>query len=349
MKAQRTPVTVSTTNVFFIKTLGIDLLEYHRKPEKMVEFQLRSRLLRHREIPDDSILEVHVGVDFGNALEASILGIRPTFRADTDPWPGRSEENPVVKGEEDLEGLRDWDFYESGLMPKVHEFYEAMKKLLGEEARVGFPGCWRGLWGLANDLRGTKNLLVDTYRNPDLVHRIMELVTEYRIWFERERARFLGIPIPKSGGLGNDEVSALIISPRIYETFIYPYERRLSEFYEEGISNYHSCGNLTPFLERIREIRGIRYLHVSPWTDLKAAIEKFRGRRVVIYKRMHPVADVAMRSREEMEAILRDVLEAGGSMAMHIDAGAFQTGPVEKIREWIGAAKKVLGERGFQT
>jgi len=349
MEERFIPVTVSMTNVFYIQPTSISLLEYHSKPEKMVEFQLQAKLLRHREIRDNSILTVGVGVDFGNALEASILGVQPVFRADTDPWPGRSEEDPVVKDEGDLDRLRDWDFYGSGVMPQVHRFYEAMKRVVDGKVDVGFPGCWRGLWGLANDLRGTRNLILDTYRNPSLVHKVMEFVTEYRMWFEGERAKFLGEPLPKSGGLGNDEVSALVISPRIYGEFIYPYERRLAEFYEEGISNYHSCGNLTPFLDKIAGLKGVKYLHVSPWTDFKTAIEKFKGRKVVFYKRMHPVADVLTRTPEDMAKILEYTLEVGGDAAMHIDAGAFQTGPLEKIKEWVNVARETLKDRGFNS
>ena len=334
----RVPVTVDMNNAFWAKMLDVNLLEVYEKPEKHVEYQLRAKIFRHREFRDDAPFWGGVAVSFGNAFEASLLGVKPVFRPDTDPWRG----DPTIRSDDDLEKLEFPDFYKSGLMPKVHEFYEKIRKIAGRDIRVAFPGCVRGLWGLANDLRGMQNILVDTFRNPDLVNKIMRFVTEYRIRFEKERAAFLGTEIG-AGILGNDEVNCNVISPRIYDKFIFPYEQKLADFYPEGISYYHSCGNLTPILDRIIRLRGLKRLHISPWTDFRIATEKF-GEKVIFQRRLHPVDDVLLRSSNEMKEVVERALKIGYGLKMELAAGPFETGPLEKMQTWINVSKKAVSD-----
>ena len=332
----RVPVTVDMSIAFWAKMLDMNLLEVFEKAEKHVEYQLRAKIFRHREFRDDAQFWGGVAVSFGNALEASLLGVRPVFRPDTDPWRGQ----PPIRSEDDLEKLRFPDFYRSGLMPKVHEFYEKIRKIVGKDVGIAFPGCVRGLWGLANDLRGMRNIVVDTFRNPDFVHRMMRFLTEYRIRFEKERAAFLGTEV-RRGILGNDEVNCDMISPRIYDEFIFPYEQKLAEFYPEGISYYHSCGNLTPILDRITRLRGLRRLHISPWTDFGVAVEKL-GSKVIYQRRLHPVDDVLLRTPDEMMKVVKHNLKIGHGLKMELAAGAFGTGPLERIQTWINVARKAV-------
>lgn len=332
-ETERIPIKITLTMAFFARNLGIDLVDHYRKPEKYIEDSLKIIYFQHKEILDDRVKEGIV-INFGEAFESSLFGVKPVFKPDTDPWVGK----PIIKSEEDLEKLNYPDFYESGLMPQIHEVYETAGKMVKGRIPVLFEGWNRSPWGVAVHLMGYTELLKDTIRNPDFVHKLLSFITESRIRWEREKERFLGTRIAKSS-LGNDEVNAQIISPKTYEDFAHPYEKKLADFYPQGIFYFHSCGDITPFLDAIARIRGLRRLHISPVTDFKAAVEKF-GRKIVFHKRMDPVADLDLCDAQTMETKIKEILKIGRRVFMEIDPGPIQNVSVEKIKTWINVARK---------
>ena len=335
---RKIPIVITFTMAFYAKNLGINLIEHYNKPAKYVEDSLKIICFLHKEILDDRV-NGEIVINFGEPFESSLFGVEPVFRRDTDPWLGE----PIIKKEEDLENLDYPDFYESGPMPKIHEIYETAKKMVRDKIPIRFERWDRGPWGLAAHLRGFRELKIDTYRNPDFVHKLLSFVTESRIRWEREKERFLGKKNERSS-LGNDEVHARIISPKIYEDFVYPYEKKLADFYPQGIFYFHSCGDITPFLDTIARIRGLRRLHISPVTDFKAAVERF-GRNIVFEKRLDPINDLGLCDAQTMETKIRGILEIGRQVFMEIDPGPIQNVSLEKIKTWINIARKAVSGR----
>jgi uroporphyrinogen-III decarboxylase len=329
------------------RILDTNLLDIFNDPEKYAKFMLEATLYKCKEFKEDAGLP-SFDVTFGAALEPSIYGLKPIFTADTDPWTGTQSQGvqPPIQNEEDLDSLEYPDFYHSGLMPRVHHFYKRIKELTGNRLEVTFPSFDKGPWGIASDLVGIKDIVVATFRKPDFVHRVMDFVVESKTRLLRERARFLDIR-EKRLSLAEDEVNCDFISPRIYREFILPYEQKLANSFDEGVFYYHSCGNLTPILEEISELKGLRLLHVSPWTDLGKAVESIKGKRTILEKRMHCERDVLYCTPKEMKGKLSEIVNAGQDTTMEIKATSLDRVPPETIKAWLRASREVLGNRAL--
>jgi len=225
-------------------------------------------------------------------------------------------------------------------MPKILKVYETAEKLVKGKIPVFFERWDRSPWGTAVHLRGLVELWKDTVRNPDLVHKLLTLITESRIRWEKEKAKFLGVKTER-GFLYNDEVDAKFISPKIYQVFAHPYEKKLANFYPKGIFYFHSCGDITPFLSTIATIPGLRRLHISPATDFNTAVIKF-GRNLVFQKRMHPVNDLLLCNDKDMELKIKEVLNIGRKNAIELDPGPILDISIDKIKKWINIARKIF-------
>ncbi|MFX0132859.1 MAG: uroporphyrinogen decarboxylase family protein [Candidatus Hodarchaeota archaeon] len=334
LKENRIPINITFTMAFFAKNLGINLIEHYKNSKKYVEDSLKIIIFQDKEINDDKV-KGPIVINFGEAFEASLFGVNPIFKHDIDPWLGQ----PIIKNEEDLNDLKYPDFYNSGLMPMVHSIYETAEKIVAGRIPVIFERWDRSPWGLAVHLRGLGGLFIDSIHHPDLVHKLLKFLTESRMRWEREKERFLGIRIEKSR-LSNDEVDGKIISPIIYENFAYPYEKELANFYPKGISYFHSCGNITPFLDYIIRIRGLKRLHISPVTDFKIAIDKI-GKKMVFQKRMDPNI-IAFGDESSMKISIKETLKIGQNIFMEIDPGPVMDVPIENIKRWVKITKKEI-------
>ncbi len=332
-ETNRIPIRVTLTMAFFAKNLNINLIDHYQKPEKYVEDSLRILSFQHDEILDDRVIGGIV-INFGEVFESSLFGSKPVFKSHRDPLIGE----PIIKAEEDVENLNHPDFYESGLMPKILKVYETAEKMVKRKIPVFFERWDRSPWGTAVHLRGLIELLKDTIRNPDFVYKLLTFITESRMRWEREKEKFLGAKTERAF-LYNDEVDAKVISPKIYQVFAHPYEKKLADFYAKGIFYFHSCGDITPFLDTIATIRGLRRLHISPATDFKTAVDKF-GRKFVFQKRMHPVRDLELCDIKTMELKIEEVLKLGRGTIMELDPGSIQDVSLEKVKTWINVARK---------
>jgi len=333
--ADRIPIKITLNMTFFAKVLNINLIDHYQNPEKYIENSLKMLIFQHKEIPDDRILGGIV-LTYGEAFESSLFGSEPIFKPDADPWVGK----PIIETQEDLENLNYPDFYESGLMPKVLRLYETAQKMTKGKIPLFFESWDRSPWGVAVHLRGLTKLLVDTFRNPDFVHKLLSFITESRMKWEREKEKFLGMKIEKAS-LYNDEVNAQVISPKIYQVFAHPYENKLADFYPEGIFYFHSCGDITPFLDTISTIHGLRKLHISPATNFQTAVSKL-GRKFVFQKRMHPLRDLKLCDAATMGSRIKEVLKVGRETFMELDPGPIQDESLEKIKTWINVARKAI-------
>lgn len=339
------PFSVFAGMTFWHRALGINLCDYYADPLYYLESFLRVRI-EHLKCFDDCMAVTKViPISFGVALESSLFGVEPTWMADQDPWdsPGASAP-PLLADTAALDSLAAPDFRRSGLMPRVHRFYETISELLQQVApdfRAAFPIWYRSPFGIACTLRGTSQLLMDMLERPAFVHRLMSFVTDARLAWETERSKYLGVPLGRCS-LGNDEVNCPMLSPALYEEFVLPYEKRLSDFHG-GIAYWHSCGEITRLLPAIRRSLPIDLLHVSPWTDLATAIEEFKGTGTRFHVWLHPIADVLTASTSDMwkrmERLIQ-VLEAHDRPAVSLVSGHIQPlsglpNDLAQIRHWV--------------
>jgi len=336
------PITVDLEIPMWAKLLDFDVQQFYTRPEKYLENLLKISLYKFRTFKDDTEIGRTIRIWFGVVLEPSLFGLEPVYFSDHSPWIPKQ---PVIRNEEDLDDLGYPDFYRSGLMPLAHEFYESISRTVSDDFRVIFPEWDRGPFGMAIALRGMENMLKDTIKRPDFVHKLMKFVTESRIRWTKDRSSFLGHVVEK-GDLYDDEVNSPMLSPTRFQEFVLPYELELCNFHG-GIYYWHSCGNIAPLLTQLRKIPILDYLHVGPWTDLEAVLDVFEKTPLMIC--LNPLEDVQtatdQKIRSKITRIVNSCLER--DTPFNIRADGLQVistlkRDLVRIRHWIRISRETI-------
>jgi len=264
------PYTVDLQMGMWAQLLGFSLGDYFQDLESFLTARLERALYRLEYVDDDTYIPARILLQraFVPVLEDSLYGLSIRYGADSTPW---CEDKPILHSPTDLENLPRVDFFEGGLMPKVHGWYAETKEIIGDlPVAVDFPEWKRGVFGQAMRLRGAEQFLLDMYDQPGFVHRLMRRLVDDRKRWETQRRAFLGDHADKAF-LTNDEIGSDIISPKMYEDFILPYETELAQFYG-GAYTWHSCSRTDTFVSLVKRIPGLQVFHVGPWTDVARSV-----------------------------------------------------------------------------
>lgn len=109
----------------------------------------------------------------------------------------------------------------------------------------GQPGCWQD----AACLISVRDLIYATYDDPEWVHELLRILQRRKkIYIESMvGARF------DVHELGGGSASSTVISPKIFEKFVAPYDSELiAAAHRVGQRiTYHTCGGMMPLLEMI--------------------------------------------------------------------------------------------------
>jgi uroporphyrinogen decarboxylase len=112
-------------------------------------------------------------------------------------------------------------------------------------AFYGQPGCWQD----ASVLFGIEPLIIETYEDPEWVSTLLGVLRDRkREWL----ASASGAPYDLVE-LGGGDASSTVISPKIFDRFVAPFDAPLvAAAHEAGLRIvYHTCGGMMPLLERI--------------------------------------------------------------------------------------------------
>jgi MtaA/CmuA family methyltransferase len=144
-----------------------------------------------------------------------------------------------------LASLKMPDPYATARLPGFLEQCEALVKAK-LPAAVGAVAV--GPWTIAMLLRNPETMLLDTFENPQFIHDVMRLTTDFcKLW---------GEAIAKTGiGLSFSEPTASIslISPDNYREFVAPYHTELCAHFKArkvGVTT-HICGTTYPIFEDV--------------------------------------------------------------------------------------------------
>lgn len=109
----------------------------------------------------------------------------------------------------------------------------------------GQPGCWQD----AACLVGVERLILETYDDPAWVHELLGILQRRKKTFIRslKGARYDLLE------LGGGSASSTVISPRLFDRFVAPYDSELIQLAHEAGQRivYHTCGGMMPLLEQI--------------------------------------------------------------------------------------------------
>jgi hypothetical protein len=109
----------------------------------------------------------------------------------------------------------------------------------------GQPGCWQD----ACCLYGTEKMIMAAYDDPQWVHSFLKILQKRKITFIKS-LKGANYDILELGG---GDASTTVISPKLFNEFVAPYDSVLIQLAHEAGQRivYHTCGGMMPILEDI--------------------------------------------------------------------------------------------------
>jgi len=245
----------------FATILGVSLGDFFSSAETMARVMVEGC----REFGFDG-----VQLSSGVTAEAEAFGARVEQPADGPPILREY----LLADLRRLDALRAIDPSQGGRMPL---FFEAVARVVSSLGDEGFVlATLRGPLLAAAQLRGIKQILLDTVDHPREVEAILD--------FTAETALHLGKQLLASGAhgliLGEATCSPNFISPALYRRLVLPRHRaligRLKEAGWQAVG-IHICGDTTPIIEDIVST-GADFMDVDYQISPEAALARAGGR-----------------------------------------------------------------------
>lgn len=173
---------------------------------------------------------------------------------ESDPYSSWVAE-PLIKGKRDIEVI---GAYCTSPLCDVEAVNQAARDF-GERGLVrsyvccfdvfGQPGTWQD----ATCLAGVEQMIMACHDDPKWVHELLSILQRRKRTYLQSMAdaRFDLLE------LGGGSASSTVISPRIFEEFVAPYDSELISIAHRCGQRiaYHTCGGMMPLLERIAAMR----------------------------------------------------------------------------------------------
>jgi uroporphyrinogen-III decarboxylase len=221
---------------------------------------------------------------------------------------------------------------ERGLMRGFINFFDV----------YGQPGCWQD----ASVLYGIEDLIMATFEDPEWAHTFLKMLSERKRVFTEslEGAKY---DIVEHGG---GDASSTVISPKIFDQFVAPYDAPLIELAHSVGQRvvYHTCGGMMPFLERLADMKPDAMETFTPASmggDTMLAVAKQRiGDRVCMiggFDQFHFFKGCAP---EETRKAVRNCFEEAGQGGGYIlsPSDHFFDADVELIKAFADEARRCV-------
>jgi MtaA/CmuA family methyltransferase len=213
------------TMMFAAARIGAPYRDYAADHRVLAEAQIRTA----SEFGFD-----HVSVISDPAREAADLGAAVEWFDDQPPALVESRARLADKRE--LDRLQFPDPRGGGRMHDRVRGVALLWEQVGAEKLV--EGWVEGPCAMAADLRGINTLMLDFFDDPGFVRALFAFVVEMELRFARAQVE-AGADL-----IGVGDAAASLIGPRLYDEFVWPFEKRLVDgLHELGTSvRLHICG-----------------------------------------------------------------------------------------------------------
>jgi uroporphyrinogen-III decarboxylase len=243
-KNKRPPVAVFMDAPFYCKLAGTPIEKIYDDPEAMVNAQLTAWKILLENLECDNTGPM-VAIDFGSCFTGSLYGCQIV------PQPGSVPATHTwFRSENDLAKLEKIDPSQQGLAFKERQYYETLKNVAGNyELTIGGENASmpldnislmngsEGPFSILCMIAGLERVSIWLFEKPDLINKMMELITQKEIQRIKQNFEFMNIPLQPI--FIADDYSPYM-SEDIYLKFILPYEKKLTcAFPQKPL--FHSC------------------------------------------------------------------------------------------------------------
>jgi MtaA/CmuA family methyltransferase len=180
------------------------------------------------------------------AREASDCGAQISFFDDQPP--AIDEANALLADKETLLSLEMPGHLPGGRMHDRIKAAALFRNRVGGEKLI--EGWIEGPCAEAADLRGINSLMLDFFDDPSFVRDLFEFVTEMEIKFAEAQIE-AGVDL-----IGIGDAAASLVGPRIYEEFVWEYEKKMVEAIQGHgtLVRLHICGNTRAILRGMGDL-----------------------------------------------------------------------------------------------
>jgi hypothetical protein len=205
----------------------------------------------------------------------------------------------------------------------------------------------------ANQLMGYDKLIYLMYDAPEVMHELMDKITEALILWVKRQKQVIGEPltqcisdqqvyIGRHAGVWFSDDDAVLMSPRTYKEFVVPYNSRILKTFGGGCLHY--CGNATHQAENFLATQDLRAINNYTLYDLRAFHElksKLEDRIVLFACDFTPV---------DYEVYFRELLGVISYRGLVIDSqyspvvGLVKGGKYEAIRRDLHTGRRAVFE-----
>ncbi len=204
----------------------------------------------------------------------------------------------------------------------------------------GQPGCWQD----ACCLYGTEKMIMAAYDDPEWVHSFLKILQKRKITFVKslKGAKYDILE------LGGGDASTTVISPKLFNEFVAPYDSVLIQLAHEAEQRivYHTCGGMMPILEDIAAMQPDAMETLTPpamGADVNLAEAKKRiGDKVCLIGGFDQFHFFKGCTPEQTRAEVRRCFEAAGGNGGYIlsPSDHFFDAEVELIKAYADEARK---------
>jgi hypothetical protein len=241
-------------------------VDYFRNPAVMVRFQEKAFEDHLSHVHDDTV--PYFMPWYGTGVLSSSFGCRVSWPERPDADPAVIE--PIITSPKDAARLKPPKPEKDGLMPRVLDTIDYANE--HTDLPVGLTDMNSPLSTVAQ-LCGYENLFLWMHDEPQLVHDLIDIVTNAFINWVKVQKEHIGEPLDSSNGLQGvwspkgvgvfvSDDDLVSISPEMYKRYVTkPYSRLLKEF---GGGSIHFCGQGDRQAEVVVGIQGVRVVNNSP-------------------------------------------------------------------------------------
>jgi len=262
--ADEVPILVNSPTYFSFGSIDKPQ-DYYTNPASMLAYQTAGYENHLKQVDDDYV--PYFMPWYGTGILASAFGSK--VRVPEDPSDDPAVVEPLIKGPADVARLRLPDPIRDGWMPRVLEAIDFA--VANGDLPVGLTDM-QGPLDTLGQLCGQSQLYQWMYREPGMIHELMDLVTEAFIEWVKVQKQHIGEPLEWSNGLQGtvspgcgvweSDDDLVLVNAHLYEEFVVPYVSRIFKVFSGG--SVHFCGNGVQHVENFRRIENLRVINTSP-------------------------------------------------------------------------------------
>ena len=265
----------------------------------------------------------HVACISDPTREAADCGASIIYPEDSPP--AIDNQNALLADKTRLAHLKMPDPLGGGRMHDRVKAAALFKKKIGNDKII--EGWIEGPCAEGADLRGINTIMMDFYEDPGFIRDLFEFAIEMELNFAKCQIE-AGVDV-----MGIGDAAASLIGPKLYEEFVWPYEKKLIDgVHKLGAAvRLHICGNTRSILENIGRL-GCEIVDLDYLVPVSEARMKM-GPDQILLGNIDPVSVLQDETpRKIYQAIEQCHKEAGSNFVVGAGCEVTRGTPLENLR-----------------